>query len=228
MPTSGGRWPGCPDHPPQPLTWRLRTDKARTRRSINRAKRTTRRGRSTPPRVIDQGRQPDDRWQGYAPSRVGSTGVASEAGWAGQRCAGRLERLPSGRRESSAMPWRSVRPGNAPATLRQPSPRTLEPAGHKPSQLRRGPAGRRSGSNQQHLAHGCLRRAPHPCLTPSSADIGCGVAGGRSRVGGARRRGRNWVAVRRAHTGQRPRHKAADQRVWWRAARDSNPQPPDP
>jgi restriction system protein len=25
-----GRWPGCSDHPHQPLTWRTRTDKART------------------------------------------------------------------------------------------------------------------------------------------------------------------------------------------------------
>jgi hypothetical protein len=42
----------CPDHPHQPLTWRLRTDKARTRRCINRAKRTTRRGRTTPPKGV--------------------------------------------------------------------------------------------------------------------------------------------------------------------------------
>ena len=41
----------CPNHPHQPLTWRLRTDKARTRRSINRAKRTTRPGAPLPRRA---------------------------------------------------------------------------------------------------------------------------------------------------------------------------------
>jgi hypothetical protein len=44
----------------------------------------------------------------------------------------------------------------------------------------------------------------------------------------ARRRGRSLIAVRRSQSGKRPSHRAADQRVWWRAARDSNPQPPDP
>jgi hypothetical protein len=118
--------------------------------------------------------------RGTRPSRVGSP-AAYEAGWAGQRCAGRLERPPSRRRESSAMPRRSVRPGNAPATLRQPSLRTLEPAGHEPSQLRRGPAGRRSGSKQQHLGQAVCDGAPHTCLT-SSAFIGCGGSQGVAAV----------------------------------------------
>lgn len=36
----------------------------------------------------------------------------------------------------------------SPATLRPLLPRTLEPAGGEPSQLRRGPAGHQWGSNQ--------------------------------------------------------------------------------
>jgi hypothetical protein len=62
-------------------------------------------------------------------------------------------------------------------------------------------------------------------MQPKRATV---VVGGRSPVGSARRRGRSLVAVRRSQTDQRPCHRAADQRVWWRAARDSNPQPPDP
>jgi hypothetical protein len=39
----------------------------------------------------------------------------------------------------------------------------------------------------------------------------------------------NRVAVRRSSSVQRPGHRAAELRCWWsRAARDSNPQPPDP
>jgi hypothetical protein len=55
-----------------------------------------------------------------------------------------------------------------------------------------------------------------------------GSQGVRNGGGRARHRGRNWVAVRRPDGRQRSRHRAVDQRVWWRAARDSNPQPPDP
>jgi hypothetical protein len=92
-------------------------------------------------------------------------------------------------------------------------------------------------------AQGCLARrgrdAESGTITDSSCwrmprpevggvVVGDGVAGGRSGVRSARRRGRNWVAVRPPESTQQPRHRAVDQRCWWRAARDSNPQPPDP
>ena len=37
-----------------------------------------------------------------------------------------------------------------------------------------------------------------------------------------------WSQFGRPDSKQRPRYRAAELRFWWRAARDSNPQPPDP
>jgi hypothetical protein len=155
-----------------PAAARTGPPKARTRRCINRAKRTTRRGQHC-----------DDGRQGTRPLRVGCPGIAGADG------------RPANRRE-------------------------LEPVGDDLRQLR---DVRLDGSKVA------------SCTIPDSrCRRGASASGwrccrerwgrrGSQRCGECPPRGRNWVAVRRPDGRQRSHHRAADQRVWWRAARDSNP-----